>query len=107
MDDFLLSSFCNQNSLMSEQSVQFGKDILASNYLTDVFSQLYIGNDIVTIQFARYIINTNLMNPALNDTFRKLMGSSLEDTLISCNYALAPCSSSDFEWYYDIIYGIY
>jgi hypothetical protein len=103
---FVFNSICNQNSFTKNLNIQYGKDIMAANYITDVFNALNFGNDLMTFIFARYMIGMNLINPAVNNKIKKLMGFELEDMMISCMYALAPCTASDFEWYFDINYGI-
>ncbi len=42
---------------------------------------------------------------ALNDTEKKLISHQFADTLISCQFNYADCSSNDFVWSFDSFYG--
>lgn len=46
-------------------------------------------------------INAN----ALSESDRRQMGFNLDEIMISCTYNLEACNSSEFEWYYDTLYG--
>ena len=42
---------------------------------------------------------------ALNESDQRRMGFNLDEIMISCTYNLEACNSSEFEWYYDTLYG--
>ena len=42
---------------------------------------------------------------AINDTEKKLISHKFEDTLISCQFNYADCTSNDFVWSFDPFYG--
>jgi hypothetical protein len=39
------------------------------------------------------------------DSYKKLMGQSLDDILLSCQFNFQPCTANDFSWSYDTFYG--
>lgn len=53
----------------------------------------------------KYFAGINALSPYLNDTQRRQMGFSLDEMMLSCIYDLQTCHASDFEWYYDTLYG--
>lgn len=103
--EFPTVSICNLNPFQTNNSIEFVNDILVRNNL-DNMSSLFLGPlSYSTIKKFRYFTISNAANPNITDATRKALGMQLEDMLLSCTFNLEPCNSSEFQWYYDGIFG--
>ena len=98
-------SICNIVPFVTKSSESFEQSILENS----PFKQLLNFTDSNTSSIepqkylARYFacINGN----TLYDDVKKTYGLTMDEMLLSCMFSSASCTSSDFEWYYDVIYG--
>jgi len=81
-------TICNLNQYQTNNSFDFVQKY--SNYpIINTFKRFFLMNELLTF----------------NDSFKKSFTYSLNESLISCLLNLNPCSSSDFVWTFDPIYG--
>lgn len=101
--DFPAVTICNLNSFVKPRSVSLVNYTLASYNMTRemiIYMQNYQWK-----QIAQAIITDSNSNKILNESVRKYFGFSLDEILISCNYAGLPCKKTDFWWFQDPTYG--
>ena len=105
--EFPALTICNTNAFMTNTSLGFVNDILVKNYIIngnnsrDSFSKM-TGELLLN---SRYLTGLNALSPYLTDEFRKSLGYNMSDMLFSCIYSFNRCTSDDFYWYYDALYG--
>jgi hypothetical protein len=105
--DFPAVSICSLNAFMTPNATQFVKKILEINQVIDpndpdkTFNSLF-ADSLLTF---KYLIGTYSYNPNISDDVRRSFGYDINDMLLSCLYNLRPCSTNDFVWYYDVLYG--
>ena len=89
--DFPVITICNLNQLQNNYSSQIRQKYSKLNHFFSDFQ----------------MINILLMNEfsSFNDSFKKSLSYSLQESLISCSINMKPCFSSDFFWRFDQIYG--
>ena len=81
-------TICNLNQYQTNYSFDIVQKY--SNYSSlNTYKRFFLMNELLTI----------------NDSFKKSLTYSLKESLISCLLNLNPCSSSDFVWTFDPIYG--
>lgn len=106
--DFPAVTICSLNPLATNESVSFVHDLFISNQLVNNSLELeYLLSNIAadkTLVF-KYFAVTNALDPNRSDEFRKSLGYSMKDMLISCSYNLIDCSADDFSWFFDVLYG--
>lgn len=66
-----------------------------------MFDTAFAGNYLTL----KYFAGTNALSSYLTDVQRRQMGFTLNEMMLSCTYNLETCTSDDFEWYFDPIYG--
>ena len=105
--EFPSVSICNLNPFMTNYSSQFVEKILIENGIVNPLAPTAVFNYVFgdSLMMFRYFAGTNALNPNLTDEFRKTLGYSMKDMMISCTYNFNPCTADDFVWYYDILYG--
>jgi hypothetical protein len=96
-------SFCSINQFTTNYSAAFARKILTRENITNVLSK--IENNFLRTMFTRYFLGANARNPEISDEERKKFGKPFEDMLISCTFGAEICNTSDFEWFYDTVYG--
>jgi hypothetical protein len=77
---------------------------MLANGITDIFN-VGLGNDLIGMIFGKVSGSTTMLPPSLNNTMRKMFGFVLDEFMISCTFNFAPCNSSDFDWFYNALYG--
>lgn len=97
-------SICNQNPYMTSKSYEYIKNFFETNNISDVRTLLY-NNLSSQIKAFRYIVGVDLRSSNISDQMRKSMGLTLKEMLLTCTYNNQKCSSDDFVWFYDTIYG--
>jgi hypothetical protein len=100
-------AICNYNPLLKSLSENFTLGMLERDNLTDYFTRPVLPNFNIAMQFGKFSagIHANYFLKYQNQSIKFKLGYSLEEMLISCSYNMAPCNSSDFEWFYDVFYG--
>lgn len=100
-------SICNMNQFMTNVSYEFTKSLLVKYKLikndtdiVDVIKRVFMDNFLMF----RYFAGTNAYNLP-DDEFKKQLGLNFERSLFSCSYNLEKCTISDFDWYFDALYG--
>ena len=104
---------CNSNGLMGDTALNFSKYVLNTYNITEYNNYLNYKSSISSTQ-----LNTksNMLDPKLmvltksrdsmyTDEFRKSLGLSIGDMLVSCTFHLVECSADYFVWQYDTYYG--
>ena len=112
--DFPKVTICNKNPLMTNASLKFVHDVLNEMNITNgpkyveanTYETLFnLSGSAASIRLFRLLVVAKSQNKELSDDFRKSLGLSIHNLLISCVFASSPCSPDDFSWYYDGAYG--
>ena len=103
-------TICNNNPLMTNEAIEYVDKMFNEwNIKNKDFYELYENpaNKTIYTSMNLYISKMTILSHAHNSTdeFRKSLGLSIGDMLISCFFALVPCSPNDFEWYFDPFNG--
>ena len=103
---FPMITICNSNPLMTDVAKQFVQEVLTehprdSDLDLISFYTLNLSNSHISMVMTRLSVMAKTQNKSLSDDFRKSLGLSLKDMLISCIFGFNSCSADDFEWYYD------
>lgn len=101
---FPVVTICNQNAFMTDRAFEYVRAFVLSNNLTPI-DELIVNNFSRIITLMRYGVGVELRNSDTSDEFKKSMGLDIKDMLLSCNYNNQPCSSEDFFWRYDTLFG--
>ena len=97
-------SICNSNPFTTNNSSIYVKNLLSQNEFSQFLNYTDANLPIEPNKFvARYYTFINAYN--LTNDVQKSLGLSIDQMLISCLYMGNNCTSSDFEWYYDLING--
>ena len=62
-------------------------------------------NNKANILLTRTMAMSALQNKQLTDAFRKSLGLTINEMLVSCTFNSIECSASDFSWYFDTYFG--
>lgn len=103
---FPVVTICNQNSFMTEFAFEYVRNFLITNNLTPI-DDLIVYNFSRVITLMRYGVGVDLRGSNISDEVRKRMGLRIEDMLLSCTYNNRACSSDEFTWSYDTVYGYF
>jgi len=87
--NFPVIAICNLNQLQTKNSLDLVQKYSAINYFSNILKNFFMMNEL----------------SSFNDTFKKSFIYSLNETLLSCTINTISCSSSDFVWSYNPIYG--
>lgn len=100
-------SICNLNPFQTAEGVEFANQILAQNYAEMQLQMSVPVSQMTSVNYyeMKYFIATNAANPNLTDEYRQSLTIQLNSMIISCYFDLIVCSASDFEWYFDNMYG--
>ena len=106
---------CNTNPLMTTNAIQFASYIYSlynvahiNNYLHFYLRQTQFPrtlNNKADIRLPRVMVMAAALEPQLSDVFRKSLGMTIEDMLISCTFNSLKCTPDNFIWKYDPYYG--
>ena len=104
-------TICNLNPFTSEyglsvlkkanQQIQAPIDIFNVNDMNKYFPKYTERRDFIKAVF----FSAMGFVAAMNDTEKKLISHQFEDSLISCHFNYAECTSNDFVWSFDPFYG--
>jgi len=105
--EFPVVSFCNLNQHLTNQSLDYVHKVFAENNLTELLQNESFSNQTLSerINLAKFLVDSSLYSSKYSDEFRRSLDFPLQHVLISCLYGAAPCSASDFKWYYSPEYG--
>ena len=102
---------CNSNALMTPVSMLFAQQVFAlygvnitNNYPSFTYNaNLFAGtiDNVENILLPRTMVLAASQDPSLGDSFRQMLGLSMQDMLISCSYNGVECTADDFTWKYD------
>ena len=102
---------CNSNALMTPVSIYFAQQVFAlygvnitNNYLSFTYDQnVFAGtiDNVENILLPRTMVLAASQDPTLSDSFRQMLGLSMQEMLISCTYNGVECTADDFTWKYD------
>ena len=103
---------CNSNPLLTDKAIEFiNKTFQNWNVTNKLFYQLY-ENPPSTITYtqmnlfiSKLVILSNAQKKILTDEFRKSLGLTIEDMLVSCFFGTNTCFKEDFEWIFDSLGG--
>ena len=103
---------CNANGLTTSAGIMWASNVYAkyniskkNNYIGAQPSLYNLLNSKGNIVLPKVMAMTAALNPQINDTFRKSLGLSMKDMLISCTFNAAECTADDFVWFYENNYG--
>jgi hypothetical protein len=105
--EFPVVSLCNLNQRLTNESLDYVQSILVANNLTHLIQNDQFLNQSLNEQLslAKFLVESSLFSSNYSDEFRRSLDFPLQHMLISCLYGAAPCSTSDFKWYYSPEYG--
>jgi hypothetical protein len=95
---FPVITICNMNPISNEKALKYSKNILNENNITS--DDLYI----VYYGYLRYYVPMTANHPNQTDETRKLLGSPLQEMILSCSFNLKDCIE-DWQWHYNSYYG--
>jgi len=102
---------CNLNPFTSEYGLSIVKKVNQQmKPLVDIFNADEMRKKLPSYAMRRNYVRRVFFSAmgfvaALNDTEKKLISHQFADTLISCQFNYADCSSNDFVWSFDSFYG--
>ena len=99
--DFPAVSICLLDSFANELKNDFESGFKNNSGDQDVFGKLSSS----TIEQWLKIFHANEYIMSKNEAFQAENSWTLNDSVLSCTYNLAPCSMKDFTWYYNDFYG--
>jgi hypothetical protein len=96
-------SVCNVNQFTSKYGYEFLRNLTNNTFDTSFPENL---SSFERLKQA-YITQVKAFTLANNSKYfeKKSLGQDLNDSLLSCAFNLYECTSDDFSWYYDAIYG--
>lgn len=105
--DFPAVTICNKNAFMTEASLQFMDEIMLKYNVTDMnnLSAFYDSLNATGISDYKYLTVMNALDPNRTDEFRRSLGYSISDMMLTCMFGYAGCVPDDFHWYYNIFFG--
>jgi hypothetical protein len=102
---------CNVNPFTTEESFEYLKNINKAYFPeTDIFNESQMNNlsyeDRRKLVWRIYLLATGKMN-SFNFSIeeKKKLGHSIEEKLLVCKYNNQMCTSNDFVWTFDRLYG--
>jgi hypothetical protein len=106
-------TICNSNPLMTDEAIKYVNNVFGEWNLTNSSEiQKFYGNHNERMDFtsmnvymSKVAILAKSQDKNLTDEFRKNLGLSIDDMLISCVFKLIECSAKNFEWYFDSTKG--
>jgi hypothetical protein len=103
-------TICNSNPLMTDEAIKYVNTILDEWNRKDFFELYSTFNEnmdftSMNLYISKLAILAKSLDKNRTNEFRKSLGFSIDDMLISCVFSLLHCSPSDFEWYFDSIHG--
>lgn len=104
-------TICNINPFTTEDSFNFLKDINAIYFPEiDVFNTTQMAklnySEKYSLVWRIYLLATSKMNDAYSTIDdKKRLGHTIEDIILTCKFNNQKCSSKDFEWKFDKLYG--
>ena len=107
---------CCQNMFVTEEAMDYVKsimekyDVTFESFVNETNMKFYKKpgpNLVASRSNAKYLGIMNLGNESYSDSYKKSLGLSYDQFIISCFFAYDVCSDGDFEWYFDASYGNY
>ena len=97
-------SVCNSVPFVTDASTVFVENVMATNNFGFFLNYTDVNVPLEPYKYlSQYLNAVNAYN--LSTAAKKTMGLTLDEMLLSCMYSGGACSSSDFDWYYDVLYG--
>lgn len=87
-------SICNENSLLTNRSIELAQGILSKTELPTEIQDLPLFKRLLML---KYYLVINLNGKKFSNDFKKFF--------ISCLFNSEPCKPEDFEWYFDPFYA--
>jgi hypothetical protein len=100
--EFPKVSICNVNPFSSKYGYEFLRNI--TNGTFEIFPENMSSYQKMK-QFIVTQIKANGYTNNMTDLFKKSLGHDLMDSMLLCSFNLNECTSADFSWYYDSLYG--
>ena len=102
---FTTVSSCSQNMFTTQAGYEFVRNYTSTNVFletSDWMDQSFLNdNDLI-----KYGLGVKLFDPfEYTNEFRRRMGLSIKDMILSCYFNNFYCSSDDLFWYFDPYYG--
>jgi hypothetical protein len=101
--------------IMTNMSIRWASSVyslygipVTKNYLNFTYGQNQFPrmiNNKANILLTRTMVMSALRDPQISDNFRKSLGLTIKEMLISCTFNSIECSANDFIWFYDTYYG--
>ena len=97
-------TICNSVPFMTSNSTSFEYNILSSPYFSKFLNYTDNNEPLEPLQsLGNYLASINA--EIQSDDVKKAFGLTIDQMLISCLYSGSACSYSDFEWFYNPLYG--
>jgi hypothetical protein len=96
---FPVVSICNKNPFTTDSAFTY-----VDQFLEETFYK-YALFDTDTFDMIRYILGVKIRSVNFTDDERKAFGLQIDNMLLMCSYNQKPCSSNDFYWFFDPLYG--
>lgn len=98
---FPMITICNKNPLTTKYSEEIVEKVMKENNLTNFTNtEILERNHFFLRQFM-----TTLRVFSLSDNEKQKLGHRIQSMLILCRFGSVACSGSDFEWYFDFLFG--
>lgn len=97
-------TICNKSPYSSPIGTAFVKSVLEQ----DEQDLLQLSNTLgpeKAISLARYLVGSAVFVSNMTQSEKQALGMSFDDMLISCIFETKPCTSSQFSWSWNILYG--
>ncbi len=95
-------TICNVNPFTSKYAYEFFRNI--SNNTFDSFPENQSSFEALTQAFISQVKAFSLATN-LTDLAKKSLGKDIKDSLLRCGFNVNECTSEDFSWFYDLVYG--
>ena len=102
--EFPTVTICNSVPFVTKNSTSFQSSVLNNPPFSAYLNYTDQNLPIEPLKgLAQYF--TNLNGKIQPDEVKKTFGLTLDQMLLSCIHSGKSCTSADFEWYYDLVYG--
>jgi amiloride-sensitive sodium channel subunit alpha/amiloride-sensitive sodium channel subunit gamma len=98
-------TICNSYPFGSDNSTPFLEEKFKIFFGTSDLNLILANFESNYFLFVKYLIWISAADPSLSDDFKKSLGLTIDDMLISCQFSGYKCSKDDFVWFYSSFYG--
>jgi hypothetical protein len=95
---------CGANIFATNYSLLFLDQFKSVNYSIENSSAFYRNNIYKSLEFFRYVGQSYAISDRVSNSEKQKLGLTIDEMLVSCNFAGTDCSVEDFEWTYANIF---